>query len=73
MHWRGTLFIIGILLALVGTMLASGRWHCIIGFLVALLALAIKMSQEERLMMETFPQDYPEYRRRVKTLIPGLL
>ena len=33
----------------------------------------IKMSQEERLMLQTFPQEYPEYRRRVKALIPGLL
>ena len=27
----------------------------------------------ERLMMETFPEEYPEYRRRVKALIPGIL
>jgi protein-S-isoprenylcysteine O-methyltransferase Ste14 len=25
------------------------------------------------LMMETFPEEYPEYRRRVKALIPGIL
>jgi protein-S-isoprenylcysteine O-methyltransferase Ste14 len=25
------------------------------------------------LMMETFPEQYPEYRRRVKALIPGIL
>jgi len=31
------------------------------------------MSQEERLMMETFPQAYPAYRHRVKALIPGIL
>jgi len=25
------------------------------------------------LMMETFPEQYPAYRRRVKALIPGIL
>ncbi len=62
----------GILLALAGTVLAVGQWRCIFGFLLILVALGVKMGQEERLMIETFPQDYPEYRRRVKALIPGL-
>jgi protein-S-isoprenylcysteine O-methyltransferase Ste14 len=31
------------------------------------------MIQEERLMMETFPEAYPQYRRRVKALIPGIV
>jgi hypothetical protein len=26
-----------------------------------------------QLMMETFPEEYPEYQRRVKALIPGIL
>jgi protein-S-isoprenylcysteine O-methyltransferase Ste14 len=62
----------GILLALAGTLLAYGQWRCVIGFAIILLALIVKMSQEERLMMQTFPQDYPDYRRRVKALIPGV-
>jgi protein-S-isoprenylcysteine O-methyltransferase Ste14 len=37
-----------------------------------LLALMIKMSQEERLMMQAFPGAYPAYRQRVKALIPGV-
>jgi protein-S-isoprenylcysteine O-methyltransferase Ste14 len=28
---------------------------------------------EESLMMKTFLEEYPEYRRRVKALIPGIL
>jgi protein-S-isoprenylcysteine O-methyltransferase Ste14 len=32
----------------------------------------IKMSQEERLMMQAFPGAYPVYRQRVKALIPGV-
>ena len=63
----------GFLTALTGTVLASGQWRCIIGFGLVLLALLVKMGQEESLMMQTFPQDYAEYRRRVKALIPGVL
>ncbi len=62
----------GILLALAGTVLAVGQWRCVLGFLIILLAFGVKISQEERLMTETFPQAYPEYRRRVKALIPGV-
>ncbi len=62
----------GFLLALAGTLMVEGRWRCVIGFLIILLSLIFKMSQEERLMRQTFPQDYPDYRRRVKALVPGL-
>jgi len=63
----------GLLLASLGTALAIGEWRCVLGLIIILLALLVKMSQEERLMMETFPQAYPQYRRRVKALIPGLI
>jgi protein-S-isoprenylcysteine O-methyltransferase Ste14 len=33
----------------------------------------LKSRVEERLMMETFPEQYPAYRRGVKALIPGIL
>jgi hypothetical protein len=32
-----------------------------------------KNPRGRRSMMETFPEGYPEYRRRVKALIPGIL
>jgi len=63
----------GLVTASFGTALAIGEMRCIFGFVIIVLALMIKMSQEERLMLQTFPQAYPEYRRRVKALIPGLL
>jgi protein-S-isoprenylcysteine O-methyltransferase len=63
----------GLLTASVGTGLASGKSRCVLGFVLVVLALLIKMSQEERLMMQTFPIAYVEYRRRVKALIPGVL
>jgi protein-S-isoprenylcysteine O-methyltransferase Ste14 len=62
----------GLMLAVVGTALADGAWRGILAALVILLALMVKMSQEERLMMQTFPAAYPAYRQRVKALVPGI-
>ena len=63
----------GIVVACIGTALAIGEWRCILGLGVILLGLILKIAQEERLMMAAFPHAYPQYRRRVKALIPGLL
>jgi protein-S-isoprenylcysteine O-methyltransferase Ste14 len=62
----------GLLAAIVGTALAFGAWHGILAVVILILALLIKMSQEERLMVQTFPLQYPAYRQRVKALIPGV-
>jgi protein-S-isoprenylcysteine O-methyltransferase Ste14 len=62
----------GLLTAVAGTALALGAWRGVVAVVVILLALLIKMSQEERLMMQTFPMAYPAYRERVKALIPGV-
>lgn len=62
----------GILLALAGTIVANAQWRYLEGFAIIVLALLVKMRQEERLMIETFPQQYPDYRRRVKALVPFL-
>jgi protein-S-isoprenylcysteine O-methyltransferase Ste14 len=63
----------GLLLALAGTALAIGEWRCVLGVAVILIAFLVKMSHEEMLLLQAFPDQYPEYRRRVKALIPGLL
>jgi protein-S-isoprenylcysteine O-methyltransferase Ste14 len=62
----------GLIVAVAGTALAGGRWHGLVGVIVILLALMVKMSQEEQLMMQTFPAAYPAYRRRVRALLPGV-
>ena len=62
----------GILLALVGTALAVGEWRGIVAIVVIAMAFVLKISQEERMMMQTFPAAYPEYRQRVKALVPGV-
>jgi protein-S-isoprenylcysteine O-methyltransferase Ste14 len=62
----------GLLVAAAGTGLAHGEWRCILGIVLLGVAFAIKIAQEEKLMVLTFPQAYPQYRRRVRALIPGL-
>lgn len=63
----------GLLLAGVGTGLANGEWRCVVGMALIVVGFMLKISQEERLMLETFPMAYPKYRQRVKALIPGVL
>ena len=63
----------GFLTAAVGTTLVVGMWRAIVGLAVIVLMLILKMSQEERLMTQQFPETYLGYRQRVKALIPGLL
>jgi protein-S-isoprenylcysteine O-methyltransferase len=62
----------GLSLAIVGTALFVGECRALLAIVLLFLFLAVKMSQEERLMMETFPAEYPAYRERVKTLIPWI-
>jgi DNA-binding MarR family transcriptional regulator len=62
----------GLLLAALGTGITIGEARCILGFALLILAFVAKVGQEERLMLEVFPQTYPAYRLRVKALIPGV-
>lgn len=63
----------GMLLATLGTALASAMWRSAVGFVVIAAALAVKIGIEERLMEEIFPAAYPEYRLRVKAVVPWIL
>lgn len=48
-----------------------GRLHCWLGALIIGFGFWIKLKQEETVMLQHFPQ-YPEYRKRVKALVPFL-
>ena len=63
----------GLILAVAGTALAQNRGIWLFMVVLILASYWLKIRVEERLMMETFPEEYPEYRRRVKALIPGIL
>jgi protein-S-isoprenylcysteine O-methyltransferase Ste14 len=63
----------GLLLAVAGSAIDVGRWRAVLGFLLVLTAFTLKIRKEEQFMMQTFPEAYPNYRKRVKALIPGVL
>ena len=62
----------GLILAAAGTAVAIGEWRCVIGLVLVVFAFATKIRQEEKVMMQAFPDTYPAYRKRVKALIPGI-
>ena len=62
----------GLLGMLLGATLLSGIGQWIVLFPVALIVFEVKIRMEERLMVATFPDEYPRYRRRVPQLVPGL-
>jgi protein-S-isoprenylcysteine O-methyltransferase Ste14 len=63
----------GLLTACGGTAIGYGEVRCLIGLVLIAAGFAVKIGQEERLMLETFPGAYTAYRQRVKALIPGVL
>jgi protein-S-isoprenylcysteine O-methyltransferase Ste14 len=60
-----------LLLSILGTLLALDPFFSgIIVFLVAVITLRLKSLIEEKIMLRTFPDQYPQYMRRVSALIP---
>ena len=62
----------GVLGMLLGATLLSGIGQWIVLFPAGLIVFEVKIRMEERLMLVTFPDDYPRYRRRVPQLVPGM-
>ena len=62
----------GLLGMLLGTALLVGLGHWLVIFPLALVFAELRISTEEQLMSATFPDEYPESRRRVPQLVPGL-
>ena len=62
----------GLLLMGLGTAVESGRLASFVLLAAAGVMLAVKAHLEERLMTSHFPEAYPQYRRRVRALIPGV-
>ncbi len=59
----------GILLAMVGSSIAGGRVWLVV-FVIVGAFLVYSARTEERLMMQAFPHEYPEYKKKTKALIP---
>jgi protein-S-isoprenylcysteine O-methyltransferase Ste14 len=62
----------GVLGMLLGATLLSGIGQWIVLFPAGLILFEVKIRMEEHLMLATFPEEYPRYRRQVPQLVPGL-
>ncbi len=62
----------GLLGMMLGATLLSGIGQWIVLVPVGLIVFEVKIRMEERLMVVTFPDEYPRYRHRVPQLVPGL-
>jgi len=63
----------GILLGIFGTVLALNPFVSgVVLMVLVLIGLRVKSLLEEKIMLRTFPDQYPEYMRRVRALIPGV-
>ena len=62
-----------ILLMMFGTALSVGRLWSFIALPLLVAGFVIKLKQEEELMLSHFPNEYPNYKTRVKALIPFVL
>ena len=63
----------GLLTMFLGTAVARGRIDGFLAVVFCLLSFWIKLKQEEKLMLQHFPDSYPDYKQRVKALVPFVL
>jgi protein-S-isoprenylcysteine O-methyltransferase Ste14 len=62
----------GLLGMLLGSTLLGGMGRWIVLVAVGLIVFEVKIHMEERLLLATYPDEYPTYRRRVPQLVPRL-
>lgn len=62
----------GLLGMLIGSTLLAGTGEWIVLVAVGLILFEVNIRREERLLVATFPDEYPGYRERVPQLVPGL-
>lgn len=63
----------GLLVMVLGTALTLGALRCWLALPLMAVAFWIKLSQEERLLLRHFPDEYPAYQKQVKALVPLFL
>lgn len=62
----------GMLFMGLGTWLVSGRFSAFFFFAILTAFMLFKVREEEELMTTYFPNEYPEYKKRVSCIIPHL-
>jgi hypothetical protein len=63
----------GLLIMSLGTAIEIGQLHCWLSIPISAIGFWIKLSQEERLLLRHFPNEYPAYQKQVKALVPFVL
>lgn len=63
----------GILVMGLGTALDFGQLRCWLALPLMATAFWIKLSQEEKLLLRHFPNEYPTYQQQVKALVPFVI
>lgn len=63
----------GMLIGLLGTMVAFDEWRALLALVIVFGSIWFKLKREERWMLETFGDAYADYRRHSRALIPFLL
>ncbi|MFI5013400.1 MAG: methyltransferase family protein [Hyphomicrobiales bacterium] len=63
----------GLLLAILGSAVAFGEWRGLLGLAFAFIAIIHRVRAEDALMSETFGEEYRDYRRHTKALLPFLV
>ena len=59
----------GLILMAFSTALMGSIWGIGV-FIVASLVFILRIGREEKIMLELFPNEYPEYQKRTKRLVP---
>jgi protein-S-isoprenylcysteine O-methyltransferase Ste14 len=62
----------GLLGMILGTALLAGLGQAILAVVAGLIVFLVKIHAEERLLLVSFPEEYPAYRQQVPQLVPGL-
>lgn len=63
----------GLLLLCLGTAIEIGKVRFWLALPLWFIGFWIKLKQEEKLMLQHFPDDYPAYRKQVKALVPFVI
>jgi protein-S-isoprenylcysteine O-methyltransferase Ste14 len=60
----------GVILALLGTFVATGQYHTLILLLLVGTGLFVRCFTEDSLMLHEFPEVFTDYKKKVKMLVP---
>jgi protein-S-isoprenylcysteine O-methyltransferase Ste14 len=60
------------LMLYIGAAIVSGQWHALAGAALAAIAYSRKIPMEEANLARAFPEEYNDYRRQTRALVPGI-